>query len=46
MRLGNADSQVIQPSRMCAELEKAGFADIRVRPLVADVTSLIEVARP
>ena len=46
MVMGNPDSQVVQPSRMKTALHEAVFADIRVRPLIADITSRIEAARP
>lgn len=45
MVMGNPDCQVIQPSRMKTVLHEAGFADTHVRPLIADVTSLIETVR-
>jgi hypothetical protein len=46
MVMGNPDAQVIRPGPMRAALEQAGFADIRIRPLIADITSLIEATRP
>lgn len=46
MVMGNPDSQAIRPSRMQLALERVGFADVQVRPLIAGITSLIEATHP
>lgn len=46
MVMGNPDARVLQPDRLRAALGAVGFANIRMRPLIPETTSLIEASRP
>ncbi|MES0827618.1 methyltransferase [Ruegeria sp. SCP11] len=46
MTMGNPDSTVIRPAMIEALLEEIGFTDIRIKPLIAGITSLVEACRP